>query len=67
MALYVHLMVYMGLSLFIIGWANVYLVVCILTRITLHYNAAKRIKDTGMLIGNYSTQLFVYGYRDFPF
>ena len=31
------------------------------------YNAAKRIKDTGMLIGNYSTQLFVYGYRDFPF
>ena len=37
MALYVHLMVYMGLSLFIIRRANVYLVVCILTRITLHW------------------------------
>ena len=37
MALYVCLVVYAGLSLFIIRWANVYLVVCILTRITLHY------------------------------
>ena len=35
-ALYVHLMVYTGLSLFIIRRANVYLVVCVLTRITLH-------------------------------
>ena len=35
MALYVRLMVYTGLSLFIIRWANVYLVVCVLTRITL--------------------------------
>ena len=35
-ALYVRLMVYAGLSLFIIMWANVYLVVCVLTRITLH-------------------------------
>ena len=36
-ALYVHLMVYMGLSLFIIRQANMYLVVCVLMRITLHY------------------------------
>ena len=36
MALYVRLMVYTGLSLFIIRRANVYLVVCVLTRITLH-------------------------------
>ena len=35
MALYIHLMVYTGLSLFIIRRANVYLVVCVLTRITL--------------------------------
>ena len=35
-ALYAHLMVYTGLSLFIIRRANVYLVVCVLTRITLH-------------------------------
>ena len=35
-ALYVRLMVYTGLSLFIIRRANVYLVVCVLTRITLH-------------------------------
>ena len=38
MALYVHLMVYMGLSLFIIRRAYVYLVVCVLTRITLQYS-----------------------------
>ena len=37
MALYVCLMVYTGLSLFIIRQANVYLVVCVLTRITLQY------------------------------
>ena len=36
MALYVRLMVYTGLSLLIIRRANVYLVVCVLTRITLH-------------------------------
>ena len=36
MALYARLMVYTGLSLFIIRQANVYLVVCILTHITLH-------------------------------
>ena len=36
MALYVRLMVYMGLTLFIIRWAYVYLVVCVLTHITLH-------------------------------
>ena len=36
MALYVHLVVYAGLSLFIIKWANLYLVVCVLTHITLH-------------------------------
>ena len=36
MALYVRLMVYMGLSLFIIRQAYVYLVVYVLTRITLH-------------------------------
>ena len=35
MALYVRLVVYTGLSLFIIRRANVYLVVCVLTRITL--------------------------------
>ena len=35
-ALYVRVMGYTGLSLFIIRWANVYLVVCILMRITLH-------------------------------
>ena len=40
MALYVHLMFYMGLSLFIIRRAYVYLVVCVLTRITLQ-NAAE--------------------------
>ena len=36
MALSVCLMVYMGLSLFIIRQAKVYLVVCVLTHITLH-------------------------------
>ena len=36
MALYVRSMVYAGLSLFIIRRANVYLVLCVLTRITLH-------------------------------
>ena len=36
-ALYVRLMVYMGLSLFIIRQAYVYLVVCIFTHITLQY------------------------------
>ena len=36
-ALYVHLMVYTGLFLFIMRRANVYLVVCLLTRITLHF------------------------------
>ena len=34
-ALYISLLVYTGLSLFIIRRANVYLVVCVLTRITL--------------------------------
>ena len=34
-ALYVRLVVYAGLSLFIIRQANVYLVVCVLTHITL--------------------------------
>ena len=37
MALYVCLMVYTGLSLFIIRRANVYLVVCVLTCITLQF------------------------------
>ena len=35
-ALYVRLMVYTGLSLLTIRRANVYLVVCVLTHITLH-------------------------------
>ena len=35
-ALYVCFMVYMGLSLFIIRQAYVYVVVCVLTHITLH-------------------------------
>ena len=38
--MYVCLMVYMGLSLFIIRRAHVYLVVCVFTRITLHVKIA---------------------------
>ena len=52
-ALYIRLWVYTGLSLFIIRRANVYLVVCVLTRITLQYNYYEiqcfRTKFTGKI------------------
>ena len=44
MALYVLLMVYMGLSLFIIRWAYVYLVVCVLTHVLLRLRVQNRRK-----------------------
>ena len=52
MALYVRLMVYMGLSLFIIRRAYVYLVVCVLTRITMQQRN-KRIKTGRLSIRKY--------------
>ena len=42
-ALYVHLMVYTGLSLFIIRWTNVYLIVCVLMCITLQFGLMSNI------------------------
>ena len=48
-ALYVRLMVYMGLSLFIIRRAYMYLVVCVFTRITLQHTVAVAVCWGGMV------------------
>ena len=51
-------MVYTGLSLFIIRWAYVYLVVCILTHITLHL-----LKDS--IFGNNFPEWYSYAFGFF--